>query len=359
MYNPDKPYNELPLLPPEVVLTPKIFNKAIGANKALAELKGMAAQIPNPMIILNGLVLREAKDSSEIENIVTTQDELYRAVSSDQQAPDPAVKEVLNYKEALWLGYELIEKKKLITVRELIKIQECLIGNDAGIRKQPGTALKNARTGQVIYTPPFGKAVIEDKLKNLEDYINDPGDNDVDPLIRMAVIHYQFESIHPFYDGNGRTGRILNVLYLIRQKLLQFPILYMSTYINQNKQLYYHGLDKVRKGDWEDWIIYMLESVEFSATDSIKTIKKIRDLLEKTIEKMRLKLPKIYSRELAEAIFHQPYIRISALEKWLGISRFTASKYLKELESLGVLKGSKSGRDMLYLNVGLFKALKG
>jgi Fic family protein len=359
MYNATKPYNKLPLLPPEFELTAAVYNKAIRANRVLAELKGMAGQIPDPAIILNSLVLREAKDSSEIENIVTTQDELYKAFSAEGVIVDPAVKEVLNYKEALWLGYDLIKKKKLITGREILKIQECLMENNAGIRKQPGTMLKNARTGEVVYTPPFGKDVIEDKLKNLEEYIN-TNEGDVDPLIKMAIMHYQFESIHPFYDGNGRTGRILNVLYLINQGLIELPILYLSSFIIQHKRDYYQGLDDVRrKGDWERWVLYMLQSVEDSANDSIKTINGIKALLEKTIQQIRTKAPKIYTRELAEVLFHQPYTRISILEQQLGISRFTASKYLKELERIKVLRGEKVGRDMVYINIRLFDLLKG
>jgi Fic family protein len=358
MYDPNKPYNELALLPPKLAMSSKIYSKTISANRALAELKGMAGQIPNQVIILNSLLLREAKDSSEIENIVTTQDELYKAFSIDSPGLNPAVKEVLNYKEALWLGYELIQKKKLITTGEILKIQECLMGNNAGIRKQPGTALKNAKTGEVIYTPPFGKDVIEDKLKNLEEYINSNLD-DVDPLIKMGIIHYQFESIHPFYDGNGRTGRILNVLYLINEGLLELPILYLSSFIIQNKKQYYQGLDDVRqKSEWEEWIIYMLDSVEYSATDTIKTIRGIKSLLDDTIEKVKSELPKIYSKELVEVLFHQPYTRISALEEQLGITRFTASKYLKDLEAIGIVKGEKVGRDMLYININLFELLR-
>lgn len=361
MYDPEKPYNKLPLLPPEFSLTPKIYNKTIRANRALAELKGMAGLIPNQVVILNSLVLREAQDSSAIENIVTTRDALYKAFSldSDSTGLDPAVKEVLNYNEALWLGYNLIQKKNLITTREILKIHECLMGNNAGIRKQPGTNLRNAKTGEIIYTPPFGKNVIEDKLKNLEEYLNSDSD-DVDPLIKMGMIHYQFESIHPFYDGNGRTGRILNVLYLIHEGLLELPILYLSSFINHHKTQYYHDLDNVRqKGQWEDWILYMLDSVEYSATDTIKTIHGIRTLLDDTIEKVKTILPKIYSKELVEVLFHQPYSRITTLEEQLGITRFTASKYLKQLEEIGVLKGKKFGRDMLYINIELFELLKG
>ena len=357
-YKAKEPYNSLPLLPPKFRLTPKIYNKTVAANKALAELKGLAGLIPNQTIILNSLILKEAKDSSEIENIVTTQDELYKAFSQESTSIDPAVKEVLNYREALWVGFEVLKKRQIITVREIIKIQEQLIGNNAGVRQQPGTALKNARTGEVIYTPPQGKKVIEEKLKNLEEYINAEID-DVDPLIKMAVIHYQFESIHPFYDGNGRTGRMLNVLYLIHQDLLELPILYMSSYIIKNKKNYYEGLDKVRaKNDWESWVLYMLDVVEQTSKNTISLIKSIKNLLEETIEQVKKKSPKIYSKELVEALFNQPYCRISILEKKLGITRFTASKYLKDLEGLGLLKGEKIGREILYVNKPLFEILK-
>ena len=357
MYKSNLPYNKLPLLPPKIEVSAKVYKKAIEANKALAELKGLAGLIPNQAIVLNSLVLREAKDSSEIENIVTTQDELYKAFSGHSNDLDPNVKEVLNYREALWLGFESVKKKQLITIRDIIKIQELLIGNNAGIRKQPGTALKNARTGMVVHTPPFGKDIIDAKLKNLEKYINTS--DDMDPLIKMALIHYQFESIHPFYDGNGRTGRILNVLYLILNNLLELPILYLSSYIIHHKKQYYDGLDKVRaKSEWESWIIYMLDSIEQTSRSTMAVIKSIKRLIEKEIEHVKKKCPKIYSKELVECLFNQPYCRISVLEDALGITRFTASKYLKELESTGLLKGEKAGRDMLYINKPLFALLK-
>jgi len=357
MYKSNQPYNKLPLLPPKINLTNTLFKKTIDANKALAELKGLAGLIPNQAIILNSLILREAKDSSEIENIVTTQDALYKAFSTDNEPLDPNVKEVLNYREALWVGFEIVKKKRLITIREIIKIQELLIGNNAGIRQQPGTALKNAKTGEVIYTPPFGKDVIEEKLKNLEQYMNT--EDEVDPLIKMAIIHYQFESIHPFYDGNGRTGRIINVLYLILNELLDLPILYLSSYIINHKKQYYEGLEMVRtKNDWEGWIFYMLDSIEQTSKSTINLIKSIKELIDKEIENVKEKCPKIYSKELVESLFNQPYCRISTLETSLNITRFTASKYLKELENIGLLKGEKMGRDMLYINNPLFALLK-
>lgn len=357
-HKPEKPYNNLPLLPPAVSLTTKVFNRTIAANKALAELKGLGGLIPNQAILLNSLTLKEAKDSSGIENIVTTQDELYKAFSTENLQLDPAVKEVLNYREALWHGYQLVKKKQLITCRDITKIQETLIGNNAGVRKQPGTALRNARTGEVIYTPPFGAAIIENLLQNLEEYINEE-ETEVDPLIKLAIIHYQFESIHPFYDGNGRTGRILNVLYLILHGLLDLPILYLSSYIIKHKKKYYEGLQEVRlKNDWEDWILYMLDSVEQTSKDTIRLIKTIKTSLDETIDVVKKKNPKIYSKELVEALFNQPYCRISLLEERLQISRFTASKYLKELEESGLLKGEKAGRDVLYINLPLYAILQ-
>lgn len=358
MYKPENPYNDLPSLPPKFAPSSATYNKVIAANKALAELKGVAGIIPNQTIILNSLILKEAKDSSGIENIITTQDELYRAFSTEQASLDPAIKEILSYREALWQGHEIIKKKQLITTKELVNIQEVLIGNNAGIRKQPGTALKNAKTGEVIYTPPFGKGVIEEKLKNLEQYINSD-DDEVDPLIKMAIIHYQFESIHPFYDGNGRTGRILNVLYLIHKGLLELPILYMSSYIIKHKKQYYDGLSDVRKKkNWNDWIVYMLKSVEDTAKDTIKTIRSIKTLLDKTIEIVKKERPKIYSKELVEVLFHQPYTKIGHLVENKIVTRFAASRYLKHLEDIGVLKGKKTGREMLYINVELYKLLK-
>ena len=352
-----QPYNKLPLLPPKINFANALFKKTIEANKALAELKGLAGLIPNQAIVLNSLILREAKDSSEIENIVTTQDALYKAFSIDNEPLEPNIKEVLHYREALWSGFEVVKKKRLITIREIIKMQELLIGNNAGIRQQPGTALKNAKTGEVIYTPPFGKDVIEEKLKNLELYMNT--EDDVDPLIKMAIIHYQFESIHPFYDGNGRTGRIINVLYLILNDLLELPILYLSSYIINHKRQYYEGLDKVRtQNDWEGWITYMLDSIEQTSKSTINLIKSIKGLIDKEIENVKEKCPKIYSKELVESLFNQPYCRISTLESSLSITRFTASKYLKELEEIGLLKGEKMGRDMLYINKPLFALLK-
>lgn len=358
-YNANVPYNELTLLPPKIELSASIFMKTIAANKALAELKGMAELIPNQSIIINTLILQEAKDSSEVENIVTTHDDLYKAFGVEGSTIDPAVKEVMNYRQALWHGYQTVKKKQLITVRDIVKIQEILVGNAAGVRKQPGTALRNARTGEVIYTPPLGKEVLEKLLRNLEQYINLDKYRHTDPLIKMAIMHYQFESIHPFYDGNGRTGRMINVLYLILEDLLDLPILYLSSYIIKNKKKYYDGLNDVRiHGNWDNWIIFMLDSVEQTSKDTMGIIKNIRAVSEQAMQDVKKKKPKIYSKELIDAIFTQPYCRITTLEETLGISRFTASKYLKALEEIGWMKAERVGRDMLYINLPLISLFK-
>ena len=358
VFEPTQPYNKLPLLPPKTnLLTPTIFRKTIEANRALAELKGYASLLPDQNILINSLVLKEAKDSSEVENIITTHDELYKAFSIKGNPLNAALKEVLNYREAVWSGYGLIKTRGLITSREIIKIQEILEKNNAGIRTQPGTALRNAKTGEVVYTPPFGPDIIRNKLKNLEVFINTEEDG-LDPLIKMALIHYQFEAIHPFYDGNGRTGRILNVLYLIFKGLLNQPILYLSNYIINNKIDYYKGLSQIRHEDkWEDWILYMMDAIENTALSTIRTIKAINQLFEETSVKVKSELPQIYSFELMEVIFNQPYTKVAFLVDKKIVARQQAAVYLKKLENLDLLEGKKIGREMLYLNRGLLNIL--
>jgi Fic family protein len=355
-----KPYNNLPLLPPKVdVETKKILQKTIQANRALAELKAYANIIPNQSILVNSLILQEAKDSSEIENIITTHDELFRAFSVQTSNVSSSAKEVLNYREALWSGFEHLQKKPILTVNGIIRIQEIIVQNNAGIRKQPGTVLKNDKTAEVIYTPPAGIDVINKILKNLEVYMNDDKDA-VDPLIRMAIIHYQFESIHPFYDGNGRTGRILNVLYLIHAELLELPILYLSTYIIHHKASYYKLLQEVRtKNNWEGWILYMLDCIEQTAKGTTERIQRIKKLFDTTAEKVKKELPKLYSKELVEVIFSQPYCKINHLVDSNLVARQAAGRYLTQLEEIGVLKSQKVGRDILYINTKLYDLLKG
>ena len=349
-FDPQRPYNELPLLPPQKDLeTKETLKKAISANKALAELKGAGELIPNQAVLIQAIALQEAKLSSEIENIVTTNDELYRAFANEGQKTDPLTKEVLRYNEALWYGYHwLKDKQKPLTTNLFEELFRIIKESKSGVRKIPGTKLANEK-GKVIYTPPEGEKILRDKLANLEKYIYDS--SSVDPLIKLAVIHYQFEAIHPFTDGNGRTGRILNILYLVEKELLQIPVLYLSRHIIENKKDYYSGLRRVtEKSDWVDWVIYMLSAVELTAINTKKKILAIRDLMHRDVEIVRDKRPKIYSKDLLELLYSQPYCKIQMLEAAGIAKRQTASVYLKELESIGLLRSVKMGREIYYIN---------
>ena len=346
--------NRLPL--PHQIETQKVLKKAISANRALANLNGVARIIPNSTILINSLVLQEAKDSSEIENIITTHDELYRA-NLDIESITNEAKEVQNYKEALLRGFSLVSDTKLLLKKHIIEIQEILEQNDAGIRKQAGTNLKNAQTGEVIYTPPQDYETIQELLTNLEIYINEP--NDIDSLINMAIIHHQFESIHPFYDGNGRTGRIINILYLILKDLLDIPVLYLSRYIITHKADYYRLLQEVRTEDkWEEWILYILEAVEQTSLETIELINSISDLMIKIQDKISQELPKIYSKDLVEILFMHPYTKIDFLVDRLNITRKTASKYLNELENIGILENIQIKNSKFFINIELFNLLR-
>ena len=353
-FSPNKPYNDLPKLPPSVVFeTAKVLKKAVSANKALAELKGMTRLIPHPTLLLNTLTLEEARDSSEIENIVTTRDKLYRALASNLKSVDPATKEVLRYREALWYGFDVVKKRKLITTNIILDIQKTLIHNNAGVRKLPGTQLVNDATGKVRYTPPEGERLIRDLLSNVEKFLNT--ENGIDPLVRLALLHYQFEAIHPFYDGNGRTGRILNVLYLVHAGLLDLPILYMSRYIIQHRNAYYKLLRSVTTDEtWEEWILFMLDAVEQTSLDTIEKVNKIRGLLDATIEKVKKELPSIYTKELVELLFEQPYCKVNFLVDAEIVERKTAAKYLDLLVENGLLKKQAVGKESVYLNVPLY-----
>ena len=345
---------KLPLL--QEIETQKVLKKAISANRALANLNGVARIIPNSTILINSLVLQEAKDSSEIENIITTHDELYRA-NLDIESITNEAKEVQNYKEALLRGFSLVSDTKLLLKKHIIEIQEILEQNDAGIRKQAGTNLKNAQTGEVIYTPPQDYETIQELLTNLEIYINEP--NDIDSLINMAIIHHQFESIHPFYDGNGRTGRIINILYLILKDLLDIPVLYLSRYIITHKADYYRLLQEVRTEDkWEEWILYILEAVEQTSLETIELINSISDLMIKIQDKISRELPKIYSKDLVEILFMHPYTKIDFLVDRLNITRKTASKYLNELENIGILENIQIKNSKFFINIELFNLLR-
>jgi Fic family protein len=346
--------NNLPLK--KDIETKEILKKSISSNRALAKLNGISKIIPNSNILINSLALQEAKDSSEIENIITTHDELYKA-SLDIKNLSHATKEVQNYKNALLKGFRLVDDNKLLLKKYIVEIQKELEQNDAGVRKQSGTNLANAKTGEVIFTPPQTFEDIEKLLANLEKYINEP--NDIDPLINMAIIHYQFETIHPFYDGNGRTGRIINILYLILNNLLDIPILYLSNYIINHKADYYRLLQEVRTEDnWEEWVMYMLDGVEQTSLETIELIQDISYMMNKTKQIIKEKLPKIYSKDLVEILFSNPYTKIDFLVDGLGLTRQTASKYLKQLEILGIVESIKIKNSKFYINVELFARLK-
>ncbi len=349
---------DLKPLPPIIDLdSVKILKKVNTANKALAELKGITKTIPNSGILINTLVLQEAKDSSAIENIITTHDELFKADLNIEKI-NFATKEVQDYSYALKKGFELVETNQILVTRYIVEIQEILESNKAGIRKQAGTALKNSLTGEVIYTPPQNFDEISSLMKNLEDYIN-IDDDDIDFLIKMAIIHYQFESIHPFYDGNGRTGRIINVIYLVLKKLLDIPVLYLSRFIIENKADYYRLLQEVRtKNSWEEWILFMLEGVEQTSRETISLINSIKELMFLAKRKIQTEASDIYSKDLLDILFLHPYTKIDFLIDKLGIHRQTASKYLNKLEELGILEGVKLGRSKYFINKALFELLK-
>ncbi len=349
---------KLPMLPPNVELeTSAVLKQLARTNRALAELKGYADTIPNKHILINAVMINEAKDSSAIENIITTHDDLYIAMS-DASGASPAAKEVVTYRTALWHGYELVRTHKLLTTNMMIEIQEIVEKNRAGIRKLTGTVLRNERTGETVYTPPEGEAEIRELLSNLEKYINEDY-KDIDPLIKLAVIHYQFESIHPFYDGNGRTGRIINVLYLVLKDLLDSPILYLSSYIIRNKSAYYRLLQEVRTHEnWEEWIVYILKGIEETAEETLKLVKRINAEVEMMSMEIKEKLPKIYSKELIDLLFYEFYTKIVYIENGLSVTRKTAANYLSSLESEGLLTSKKIGKERIYQNKRLYDLVK-
>lgn len=351
-------------LPPKIPLAQiesiKVLKKLTKARAALAELKGVASSIPNEQILIDTLSLQEAKDSSEIENIITTHDEIYSSISENRSFTSTSAKEVYRYAEALKSSFEGVKKNEFIHLNLILNIQEIIEENQAGIRKVPGTVLKNETTNQVVYTPPQHYDEILALLTNLEKFINNEIEYDVDPLIKMSIIHYQFESIHPFYDGNGRTGRIINILYLIKEGLLNLPILYISRYIINNRPAYYQLLQSTREqATWEAWILYMLDAVEKTAIHSVELIKAIKELMHLQKQKIRSEQPRMYSQDLINSLFRHPYSKIKLLEKELGITRLTATKYLEILVDMKVLSKVRKGRNNYYINTDLFKLLKG
>ncbi len=353
------PIKKLDKLPPkrEKVETFEILRQLSKASKALGELKGIAQTMPNQAMLINAVVLQEAKDSSEIENIITTQDELYKAIATKGKQPSQ-VKEVINYRRAIFIGHDLLKQQGFLKLKDIEFLQKTIIENNAGIRSMAGTVLKNDKTGEVVYTPPQEKDEILDLLGNFLEHFN-ISNEDFPPLINLAILHYQFESIHPFYDGNGRTGRILNILYLIINDLLDIPILYLSSYINENKADYYRLLSKVNKSDdWEDYILYILRAIEVTSNRTINKINSINNLLSETIELAQNKEPKIYRKELIELLFEQPYSKIEYVVKKLNVERKAASRYLSRLEKIGIITSEKIGRENIYVNTKLIEILK-
>ena len=348
-YDRARPFNELPFLPPEADIESKqILKKCITAMSALSVLKQAGELIPNQAVLINTIPLLEAKVSSEIENIVTTTDKLFQFASGNEQEADSATKETLRYRHALYQGYLLIREKPVCTATA-IEVCTTIRNAQVGVRKVPGTALANPSTNEIVYTPPVGEEVIRGKLANWEGFVN--ASNDIQPLVSMAVMHYQFEAIHPFTDGKGRTGRVLNILFLIQEGLLDIPVLYLSRFFINHKDRYYSLLREVTEnGDWQQWILYVLEAVEETATWTTAKIKAIQDLLAHTCDYVRQRLPKIYSRELVENIFEQPYCRIKNIVEQDIAKRQTASVYLKRLVEIGVLKELKVGKERLYIH---------
>jgi len=348
---------KLGLLPLEQdVETIKVLKSLPAAHASLAELKGIASTIPNQHILINTLGLQEAKDSSAIENIITTHDDLYKSeLNLDSNRLNS--KEVQNYISALKKGFEITSKQGIITNKIILKIQEELEQNNAGFRKLPGTTLKNATTGEVIYTPPQHADEIVKLMDNLEQFINNTEMGQYDPLIRMAIIHYQFESIHPFYDGNGRTGRIINILYLIRENLQNLPILYLSSYIIKHKADYYRLLQEVRdENNWEEWLLFMIKGVEETSKETIRLIIEIRDLMAHFKKVLRDNY-KFYSQDLLNNLFKHPYTKIEFLVNDLNVSRITAANYLNKLAEDGLLQKEKLGTGNYYVNKPLYELL--
>ena len=356
----ETPYNSLPDLPPSHNLeTIAIFKATIKANRLLAELKGYCQTLPNPEMLLNTIVLQESKESSAIENIVTTQDELYKAtLNLTDKIKNPAAKEVIQYREAMYWGLEKMKKNGLITTNLLVGIMQKLRRTDNNIRNNIGTKLANPTNNTIVYTPPEGELIIRKKLTELEKFINDEDYSDLDNLIKLALIHYQFEAIHPFSDGNGRTGRILNVLFLVNKDLLGLPILYLSKYIIQNKPDYYRLLREVTENrNWEGWILFVLEGVAETAAMTLNKINAILSAKEKSQPIIKEVLKGSYSKEIVDLLFSHPYIKTSVLEENHIAKRQTAAEYLKKIEKIGLLYSIKIGKEVYYINQQLMQIL--
>ncbi len=358
-FDPGKPYNDLPLLPPpaEQIETTAILKQCINARVALAELKQAAELIPNAAVLVNTLPLLEARASSEIENIVTTTDKLFEFADINEEKADAATKEALRYRAALFEGSKMV-RRGMLTTDIAIHLCSTIKDLELDVRDTSATTLKNRASGKLIYTPPIGQKLLIEKLDNWQSFMHDA--THIDPLVRMAVLHYQFEAIHPFADGNGRTGRIMNILFLVEQGLLDTPILYLSRHVIQHKSDYYRLLlDVTTKQAWGPWILFILEGVEETCVWTTEKIKAIRELMQHTSEFMQTQLPKIYSWELVESLFKQPYCRIGNLVAAGIAKRQTASVYLKLLADLGVLREVKSGRETLFIHPKYIELLTG
>ena len=350
---------KIPSLPLQQDLdTIAILKQLNRANRKLAELKGLALTIPNENILIDTLVLQEAKESSEVENIVTTHDELYQAdANAEHLVVSLQTKEVLHYCEAMKYGFSLVRKNKLLSLSMIKEIQRRLEQNNAGFRAVPGTSLRNQR-GEVVYEPPQDKQTIEQLMGNLEQFLNDDALSNLDPLIKMAIIHHQFESIHPFYDGNGRIGRIINILFLVVKDLLDLPILYLSRYIIDNKAEYYKQIQDVREsGDWEPWILFMLKGVEETAINTIRLVNEISILMKDYKVRLKNVLGKSYRHELLNNLFRHPYTKIEFIEREMEVSRFTASRILDKIVKEGLLEKAKRGKSNYFLNNALIALL--
>lgn len=350
------PLQPLTRLQPALFEIPAVLKKAVTAGRQLAELKGLAASMPNQAILINTLALQEAKDSSAIENIVTTHDELFRSATYPDLFASPAAKEVRHYVQALRVGFGLVQQTGLLTANHMQAIQAELEQNHAGFRNLPGTTLKNQH-GAVVYTPPQDPAQVVALMTDLERFINDDGAFDADPLIKMAIAHHQFESIHPFYDGNGRTGRIVNVLYLVNKGLLDIPVLYLSSAIVRSKPDYYRLLQAVREEAdapevWQEWVLYLLAAVETTAQQTIRTVTDIKAALFDYKHRIRADF-KFYSQDLINNLFMHPYTKIEFVERDLKVSRLTATKYLEALAGTGFVQKVKVGRSNYYVNLAL------
>lgn len=365
----NRPFNELPLLPPEIEVEndPEVLKKLVSASRALASVNSEIIRLPNPLMLINTIAIQEARSSSEIENILTTEDELFKAISDsrNEDAADPATREVLRYREALWTGYNSILKEGSISLDTVINIARQIKGTKLGIRPPQAMIIirrgdSELRPGEVIYTPPRGEGVIEKYLNNLVDYLNLEDISNTDPLIKMCIAHYQFEAIHPFQDGNGRTSRIINLLYLVQAGLLSRPVLYLSKYIIENKDSYYFHLSGItQRGDWKTWVLFMLDAIEKTSINTRNLINDIINQMDETLEYAKSRIS-WFNRDVNEAIFSQPYIKAKTIGEVLRkTSRTTVTKYVGELVSAGILSPKKEGLEVYYLNDDLLRILGG